>query len=232
MSTHFLGKPSPKHRIKKEEIKNSDNSLHPLALVIPLVLLIMVFGVTILTHFQSQESSYLAHNVQRSILTGLTNPDGRVLAQTGGGGGSTTPPSDPCRFFNANTIFPILPSTILPTPADPDDPTVNPDPNIGCTPAFWNLRVFLVIMYKMLGLLNWTAGALAILLTVYAGLLYISGFASEANTKTAKKIVITAYTGLIIVLSARLIVNFAVRQVTNQNVDAAIDTGTGGIINE
>jgi hypothetical protein len=96
--------------------------------------------------------------------------------------------------FNSQKIFPILPKVIL-------DPYTVP----GCSPPFWNLGIMVVLVWKVVGLLNWIAGVLAVILTVYAGLLYIGGFANESYVGTAKKILMAAYSGLAIVVFARLI---------------------------
>ena len=90
-----------------------------------------------------------------------------------------------------NVAFPFIPHGLI-------------DPN-ACNPTLWGLDVYKILAWKALVFLNWGAGALAILLTVYAGLLYVSGFAKEDNVKTAKKILVACYVGLAIVFSARII---------------------------
>jgi len=89
------------------------------------------------------------------------------------------------------SIFPLFDSSIM-------------NPN-GCNPTNWNLTVMDYLASKALYVLNWFAGVAAVCLTVYAGLLYISGFATEANVKQAKTLLVVCYTGLIIVFGARLI---------------------------
>ena len=125
-------------------------------------------------------------------------------------------PPDPNRFSPA-TIFPLVSRSIL-------------DPN-GCNPSFWNLTIMVIFLYKILGLLNWTAVSLAVIFIVYGGLLYISGFASEANVKKAKGVIITTCVGLIITLSARLILGSTQLIVGEQNsadINSAINQNIGG----
>jgi hypothetical protein len=76
----------------------------------------------------------------------------------------------------------------------------------GCVPALWDRDVMGVLIFKTLGLLNYIAGAAAVLATIYAGILYLTSYASEANAKKAKTILISTYVGFFIVLGARLIV--------------------------
>ena len=100
---------------------------------------------------------------------------------------------DDGKRFSSSRIFPIITSDIL-----SDDPK-------GCSPPYWNIRIFTILLYKALGLLNYIALTLAILFTVLAGVLYISGTFNEKNVAKAKTILISTYIGLIITLSARLI---------------------------
>ena len=92
--------------------------------------------------------------------------------------------------FNTKTIFPLLPTSIL---------------SGTCSPAYWNIGIFQILAYKILTLLEWLAAAMAIIFTVYAGLLYISGFANEKNVSKAKSILTATYLGLAIVLLSRVI---------------------------
>jgi len=52
------------------------------------------------------------------------------------------------------------------------------------------------------------AGALAVLLIIYGGVTYITAGGSDDRVKTAKKILTSAITGLVIILLAIVIVNF------------------------
>jgi hypothetical protein len=131
--------------------------------------------------------------------------------------------------FNSQKIFPILPKVILDAYSGP-----------GCSPAFWNLGIIVVLVWKVVGLLNWIAGILAVLLTVYAGLLYIGGFANESYVGTAKKILTASYVGLAIVIFARLILyapvqflsaagtttNDPLKNSTNQILNTGTSSGT------
>jgi hypothetical protein len=76
----------------------------------------------------------------------------------------------------------------------------------GCNPQGWNRRIMAFLAYKVLALANYLAGAVAIIATIYGGILYLGGFAGEENVKKAKSIIIGAYVGFAIVLLARLIV--------------------------
>ena len=122
-------------------------------------------------------------------------------------------PANPCSIaslkaanINIGAIFPLLPAGIMPT-AVPSGTEVSPtSPAKVCTPAFWNIDIVCIFLYKALAILNYLAGALAVIFTVYAGLLYISGVASEANVKKAKAILIATYLGLLIVIFAKVIV--------------------------
>jgi len=110
--------------------------------------------------------------------------------------------------LNNGDIFPLL------------DPHIFSLDLSGCNPTNWNLNVFWVLGYKVLFLLNWLADVLAVLLTIYAGLLYISGFANEGNVKKAKALLITCYVGLAIVFGARMILLGFADIFTNQTVDS------------
>lgn len=93
--------------------------------------------------------------------------------------------------LDAKAVFPIIPEEL--------------SPKGQCPPTQWDLMVVRYFSYKLLTAANYLAYILAILFTVWAGILYISGFANEQNTKKAKAIVIGAYVGLLIVILARTI---------------------------
>jgi hypothetical protein len=120
--------------------------------------------------------------------------------------------------FTATRIFPLVPKSI--TSSD----------SVGCGPSYWTLKILTIFLYKVLGLLNYAALVIATVFTIVAGLLYISGFANEANAKTAKKVLTTTYVGLIIVLSARLILGstqLIVGTLTNDNLTKDIQSNLG-----
>ena len=135
--------------------------------------------------------------------------------------------ANPCAYskirntFNMNTIFPLLPTSINPPQPTPN-PTTNlipqQDPN-KCSPVYWNADVMWVLAYKALALLNYVAYALAVILTIYAGLMYLSGFANEANAKKGKTILIATYVGLALVMLSRLIVYGTYQVLTNKAAD-------------
>lgn len=131
-------------------------------------------------------------------------------------------------------IFPLLPKGKV-NPNDPNekDPgnilyEVNNDGTVAestapnrdrCAPAFWDMSVFVMLAYKVLLLLNWVAGSLAVIFTVYAGILYMTGFTNEGNVKKAKTLLFTSYGGFIIVLCAWLLVYSSARVVADRNID-------------
>ena len=94
--------------------------------------------------------------------------------------------------FNVKTIFPLLPLSIL---GEHDI----------CSPPYWNLDVIKIFIYKAMALLNYLILVAAIILTIYAGIMYLTGFQNEGNIKKAKGILGATYVGLIISLSATLI---------------------------
>jgi len=102
-------------------------------------------------------------------------------------------------------IFPII----------PDDIGVNS--SFKCTPSYWNRAILYLFIYKGLGIFNWIAEAAAILITLYAGILYMTAIYSEGNAKTAKAWLIGAYGGLIIVLLAKTLVFSAISLAIQDN---------------
>lgn len=93
--------------------------------------------------------------------------------------------------FVSTKVFPLVPDELKTPP---------------CTPEVWDRNVVTYFILKGLVVLNWLAGTLAVLATLYAGLLYISGFAKEDNVKKAKTLLAATYTGLFIVIFARIII--------------------------
>lgn len=75
-----------------------------------------------------------------------------------------------------------------------------------CPPALWDRYIIADYVFRVLGILNYAAGAACIILTVLAGIYYMLGFASEQNVKKGKTILIGTYIGFLIVIMARLIV--------------------------
>lgn len=157
-----------------------------------------------------------------------------------GGGASTVP--DPCppavvsREFktirnashvagevrNDVILFPIVPDGINGYDRD------GKKSDTACSPPFWNRAVVFWFVYKALAFLNWLAMALAILLSLYGGILYITGFANEGNVKKAKGIIIGAYTGLIIVFLAKILVFGAINLISDEdprNVESPVELG-------
>jgi len=172
--------------------------------------------------------------------TGTTGTGG-----TGSTGTTNSPSPDPTAvcspaivysaFFNAdnqlNSIFPVIPNGVRGLNAAGD-----PDPTV-CSPPYWGREIIYFFIFKALAILNWFAEALAIIMTLYAGILYMTGFYNEGNAKTAKTMLIGIYSGLAIVFLARTIVysgiNLAVKNDPNAVIRSGppipgLDTTTGG----
>jgi len=120
------------------------------------------------------------------------------------------PTSDHNMHGTKLSLFPLIPPEIL-------NPT-------GCGPSLWTLPIFDILIFKFLGILNWLIFTFALGFTIYAGVLYVSGFANEGNVKRARTILITTYVGLIIALSARLIMGAVVATVADNNVNSALNS--------
>jgi hypothetical protein len=99
--------------------------------------------------------------------------------------------SIPPNYLDAGKVFPIIPAELREGGA--------------CTSSQWNLDIVRYFAYKAITLANWLGIALTIMFTTYAGLLYITGFAKPGNVDTAKKILIATYSGLVILILARVI---------------------------
>lgn len=110
-------------------------------------------------------------------------------------------------LINNMKIFPLVPSELVSNNANE------------CSPPYWNLLVVLYFAYKALRLVNGIAYIMAVTFTVIAGLYYIAGFANEANIKKGKSILLATYIGLIIVLSARLILYGTYQVITGRPVN-------------
>jgi hypothetical protein len=126
--------------------------------------------------------------------------------------------------FEPTNIFPILPSAIL-TGVDNSGNATN------CTPPYWNFDIIRVLMYKVLALLNYGIEVAAIIFTLYAGILYLTGFRAEKNIETAKKLLIATYTGMIISLSATLLLRSAVSAFADPNSAQYIQSNQNCILN-
>jgi hypothetical protein len=100
--------------------------------------------------------------------------------------------STPPKYLDAGKVFPIIPAELRGSTAD-------------CPSSQWNLDIVRYFAYKAITLANWLGIALTIMFTTYAGLLYITGFAKPGNVDTAKKILIATYSGLVILILARVI---------------------------
>ncbi|CAN5136657.1 hypothetical protein BH11PAT4_BH11PAT4_1890 [soil metagenome] len=124
--------------------------------------------------------------------TGSAQTESNALRQVRVFGTASQPASCDTVATSDIRLFPIIPDSFR----DPD----------GCNPQGWNRRIFAFLAYKVLAIANYLAGAIAIIATVYGGILYLGGFAGEENVKRAKSIIIGAYVGFAIVLLARLVV--------------------------
>lgn len=205
----FLGKSIPEpHRLQaKPRLRSSSWVLFFLAPT-------AIFGFMIYLYTLATPTQPFTLSNQRTVSQALDSSEPvRVL---GDNIGPVDP--DPCAYskisgsYNPTTIFPLLPTNIL--SQAPSSGTT-----FGCTPPYWNLDIFKVLAWKIIGLLNWVALTIAVILTIYSGLLYISGFANEGNVKKAKSILIAAYVGLIIVLTARIILFGTIQTLTQKSID-------------
>lgn len=209
MSKTFLGKTSRKQTTPQPVRRLPKRSKMLFILVPALLLSAVVYALTVLLPSPAR--------LQEISQNTLNAAGTRVLADdapnNNADGHLTQYQLDPCsqaalaaENVDVVSVFPLLPSGIMPTPAltgtvDPAAP-----PAVVCTPPYWNIFIIEVFLYKGLAILNYAAGAFAVIFTVYAGLLYLTGVASEANVKTAKGILVATYVGLIIVILARVIV--------------------------
>ena len=116
--------------------------------------------------------------------------------------------------FNAKNVFPILPPEIL---------------GENCSPPYWDLTIFKILLYKAFALLNYVILVTAIIMTIYAGLLYLSGFSNEKNIATAKTVLISTYVGLALSLSATLILRTTIGVFADDRNGNAIKTNEGEI---
>lgn len=112
---------------------------------------------------------------------------------------------DPCadaktKLKSFTPLFPIIPDglTQKSDAGEPEDI---------CTPANWDKEVIVLLIYRGLGLLNYVAGAIAILATLWGGILYLFSQGQSEQMKNAKTLIIGTYVGFLIVLCARLMVN-------------------------
>ncbi len=152
-----------------------------------------------------------------ALAASIPNPCAAVIAKPGSTLKTSALPLLPKELFTPN----IIPSP-APTPAPGAPPAaVTPAPKVTpqCNPTYWTRQVYNVIALRILNLLNWTAGSLAVVITVYAGTLYVMGFMNEANVKKAKSLLITAYTGLAIVFLSRAILYGTVAVITGDDVN-------------
>lgn len=92
-------------------------------------------------------------------------------------------------------------------------------------PPIWDLATLTAILDRSLYLLNWFALFLAIFSTIAAGVYYISGALNEGNAKKAKTMLTVTYTGLAIILLARLILIGPVKVITGNTVNVPANRG-------
>ena len=215
MPDTFLGMDAPHHtEIYRSKTRNTSKlwaSLFLLSLVLtanahwnqlPLV------GQTVFYH-PEQSTRILAEAKPGAVV----KPVAAVVAPTKCSAYSS-PVSD---TFNVNSLFPILPSVIL-----------NSD---SCSPPYWNLDIIKIFIYKVMALLNYSILVAAIVLTIYAGILYLTGFQNEGNIKQSKTILTTTYVGLIISLSATLILRTTISIAADCNAQNAIQDNNSTIFN-
>jgi hypothetical protein len=93
-------------------------------------------------------------------------------------------------------LFPIIPASLI----EYDKPT-------GCIPALWERRVVNIFLLRGITTLSWLATATAIILSLYAGVLYLLDTSQPDNAKKAIKILKAVYTGLLVLLLSRFIIS-------------------------
>ena len=213
MASHFLGKPLTRRR----EFGAPKPRFKPWLGLFSLPLLFAI-GLTALQPNTFQGS--LRRNGVREVVT--IPSSNRFFAAaapvtpiqpTSGAPADKPNPCDSAAVRTAmlGNIFPIVHPLLRNFKAYSDNPTT------GCVPALWTRNVLILFIYKALALLNYLAGALAILSFIYAGILYMSSFASEGMLKTAKGAVVGTCIGLAIVTSARFIVGGSFQLFGNVN---------------
>ena len=230
-TTSFLGKPIQQHIPVAPPRKSSKRFSWIILVAGPLIVLGAAASLLMQSALQQNVSAVSVVQAQEARVLADTNPcpagstwqspsntceDNKTHIRTQAPSsqainGTTSQSANPCAYtgalkdsFNPNIVFPLLPSSIL-----------SSDGN-GCSPPFWNLSIVAILAYKIITLLDWLAAVLAVILTVYAGLLYISGFANEKNVDLAKKILSAAYTGLLIVIFARVILYSPIQLLGNK----------------
>lgn len=201
MAKAFLGK-----SVKKQESPPPKMPAHRLWLVYSCVA-VTTFAASLfmLDHYQQSSQPLLASVETAAPIKSQQRTLGSALQLAANSSPSPSPSSASSPSGTVTTVGKCEKSDV-PDPAQvfPFIPSQLREGN--CAPPQWNMYVFQYFINKLLIFANWLAGALAVILTVYAGVLYIAGVAKEDNAKKAKTMVVTAYVGFIIVLLARLIV--------------------------
>ncbi|MBU6388971.1 hypothetical protein KGQ71_00470 [Patescibacteria group bacterium] len=203
MARSFLGKPIPRSSSHRPLPRPGHFSL-TLYIIAPLVLTIgycFMFSHHLFVPTSPTADAITLPTARVLGAASAPNPNAALTNQyaqnTGGAATQTLSCNVKNLFAGADApdkqIFPLIPASIS-------------SGGSICPPQAWNIGIVYFFAVKALILANWLAVALAIILTVYAGLLYISGFANEKNVQTAKTWLISVYTGLLIVILARIIV--------------------------
>lgn len=223
MEKKFLGKDIPRQSPAFQKRKRQFSLRGGLLMAVPF----LAFGAFLIYQPQYTNSPDTASRAVGPALTRTlaSNPGdlgGAIAGGIAGGAGTVAKDNGPqsCKEAvasvtdgkgtpNSSQIFPAIPD-VLRTGA--------------CTPAVWDRSVIVYLIAKALIMLNWFATTLAILFTLYAGLLYISGFAKEDNVKKAKTLLIATYVGLAIVLLARVIIFSAVDLLSDSPSKSAFDS--------
>jgi hypothetical protein len=188
---HFLGKTAPGHSHLAPARASSNRGL--LLLLLPVFFASLFIGTL-------GEGTRFAHAERQVILASLPNapaPDPCNRIPAGQSGANTNAVNQ----IYSGDIFPLFPAVLFDFPDETGHVRYT-----GCYPALWTRDVIGALIFKILGLLNYVAGALALLTTIYAGILYLTAPISEGTVKTAKSILLGTYLGFFIVLGARLIV--------------------------
>ena len=237
MPRTFLGKPIPEQAKSKpaRKLRKKQSTAWGTLLVLPVVACgaLLALQKTSLQPTVSERSTGAA--LARTFASTSTPPPTTAATPTPVPNPCDTyldaPPPNGVRsaFMSSNgtitNIFPIIPDAVNTLPQTVYDPTTgNSITTTYCSPPFWTRQVMYLFVYKGLAILNWLAEALAIIITLYAGILYMTAVYSEGNAKTAKAWLIGAYGGLAIVFLAKTLVFSAISVAVQDNPYTAIQS--------
>lgn len=223
MEKKFLGKDIPRQSPAFQKRKRQFSLRGGMLMAVPF----LAFGAFLIyqpqyTNSPDTASRAVGPALTRTLAAGPNDAAGGLAGGIAGAAGSVTKDTGPKTCADAiasvtdgkgtpksSQIFPIIPDALR---------------SGDCSPAIWDRSVIIYLIAKALIILNWFATTLALLFTLYAGLLYISGYAKEDNVKKAKTLLIATYVGLAIVILARVIIFSAVDLLSDTPSKNAFDS--------